>query len=401
MSVNLKRALILCARIAGTAAAFAVAAVVLYIFDYFEEWSQVDNIIGALPIAFALIFAGGCTVLIWIRYNKKSAPFAIVTAIFVILTVVLYPNALRGNWWISYGYSTEGDSPDISVYDPFEGTLTATLDEEATLHLSGDEMPVIDGAIALYPVYAAFAQAVYDESDYSPDIVRCKNTRVAYEDIISGEADIVFCAYPSDSQLAAAEEAGVELVLTPIAKEAFVFIVGASNPIDNLSTRQIQNIYTGKTALWSTLGWEEGGKIIAFRRPEVSGSESGLNNVVMKGLPVLAPQPIPSEAIDGSNSLMQQVSVWYNGVQPALGYSYRYFAQTMYPNEEAKLLSIDGYEPTNENIQNGNYPFVAEVYAVTRGEPEGVIAEFIEWILSPQGQYLIEQTGYTPINPLN
>lgn len=398
MSVKLKHALILCARILGTAAAFAVAAVVLNEFDYFTQWSQVDNVIGALPIAFALLFAGGCTALIWMIYSKKSAPFAIVLAVFVALTAILYPNALRGNWWIDYGYSTEGDSPDISVYEPFkEGTLAASLNEEATLHLEGD-LPVLDGAIALYPVYAAFAQAVYEESDYSPDVVRCNNTKVAYEDIISGEADIVFCAAPSASQRAAAEEAGVELNLTPIAKEAFVFIVGASNPIENLTTQQIYNIYTGKTAMWRTLGWEEGGQIIAFRRPEVSGSEAGLNNIVMKDLPVLAPQPLPDWAIDGSNSLMQQVSVWHDGVQPALGYSYRYFAQTMYPNQDTKLLSIDGYAPTDENIRSGGYPFIAEVYAVTNGEPEGVIAEFIDWILSPQGQYLIEQTGYAPIN---
>lgn len=398
MSVKLKHALILCARIAGTVAAFAVAAVVLNEFDYFTQWSQVDNVIGALPIAFALLFAGGCTILIWMKYSKKSAPFAIVLAVFVALAAILYPNAMRGNWWIDYGYSTEGDSPDISVYEPFkEGTLAASLNEEATLHLEGD-LPVLDGAIALYPVYAAFAQAVYEESDYSPDVVRCNNTKVAYEDIISGEADIVFCAAPSASQRAAAEEAGVELNLTPIAKEAFVFIVGASNPIENLTSQQIYNIYTGKTAMWRTLGWEEGGQIIAFRRPEVSGSEAGLNNIVMKDLPVLAPQPLPSWAIDGSNSLMQQVSVWHDGVQPALGYSYRYFAQTMYPNPDTKLLSIDGYAPTDENIRSGGYPFIAEVYAVTNGEPEGVIAEFIDWILSPQGQYLIEQTGYAPIN---
>ena len=398
MSVKLKHALILCARIAGTVAAFAVAAVVLNEFDYFTQWSQVDNVIGALPIAFALLFAGGCTILIWMKHGKKSAPFAIAIAVFVALAAILYPNAMRGNWWIDYGYSTEGDSPDISVYEPFkEGTLAASLNEEATLHLEGD-LPVLDGAIALYPVYAAFAQAVYEESDYSPDVVRCNNTKVAYEDIISGEADIVFCAAPSASQRAAAEEAGVELVLTPIAKEAFVFIVGASNPIENLTSQQIYNIYTGKTAMWRTLGWEEGGQIIAFRRPEVSGSEAGLNNIVMKDLPMLAPQPLPSWAIDGSNSLMQQVSVWHGDVQPALGYSYRYFAQTMYPNQDTKLLSIDGYAPTDENIRSGGYPFIAEVYAVTNGEPEGVIAEFTDWILSPQGQYLIEQTGYAPIN---
>ena len=117
----------------------------------------------------------------------------------------------------------------------------------------------------------------------------------------------------------------------------------------------------------------------------------------MKGMPVLAPQPLPGGAIDGSNSLMKQMSVWYNGVQPALGYSYRFFAQTMYPNEDTALLAVDGVAPTDENIADGSYPFVADVYAVTRGEPDGAVKQLLQWILSPQGQYLIEASGYTPV----
>ena len=149
--------------------------------------------------------------------------------------------------------------------------------------------------------------------------------------------------------------------------------------------------------MWSTLGWNEGGRIIAFRRPEGSGSESGLANLVMDGRPIFAPQPLPAKSLAGSNSLMQQVSVWYNGVQPALGYSYRYFAGTMYANPETKFLSVDGYAPTVENIQSGKYPFIAEVYAVTRGKPQGNAKKLIDWILSAQGQYIIEKTGYSPL----
>ena len=173
--------------------------------------------------------------------------------------------------------------------------------------------------------------------------------------------------------------------------------MGKENPVDGLSRQQIYNIYSGKTALWSTLGWKEGGQIVAFRRPETSGSESGLVNVVMKGRPVVAPQPLPDKSLVGSNSLMQQVSVEWNGVQPALGYSYRFFATTMYANPDTKLLAIDGYAPNDENIRSGKYPFVADVYAVTIGEPQGKVKQLIDWILSPEGQELVEKSGYAPV----
>ena len=115
----------------------------------------------------------------------------------------------------------------------------------------------------------------------------------------------------------------------------------------------------------------------------------------MRGRQVAAPRPLPDKSLVGTNSLMKQVAVWYNGVQPALGYSYRYFAQTMYHNPETKLLSVDGFAPTKENIASGDYPFVGDIYAVTRGSPQGNVKLLLDWILSAQGQLLVERTGYT------
>ena len=256
---------------------------------------------------------------------------------------------------------------------------------------------ILDGATALYPVYAAFVQAAYDRSAYSRDVVRCTKTSQAYRSIIDGSCDIIFVLEPSESQKAAAKAAGADLVLTPIGREAFVFLVGDENPVNDISVRQIRNIYSGKTARWSTLGWEDGGNIIAFQRPDGSGSQTGLQKI-MGDLPIIVPQPLPDESLIGTNSLTQQITVRWNGVQPALGYSYKFYATTMYSNPHAKLLSVNGIAPTDENIRNGTYPFVFTFYAVTNGRPEGAEKEFIDWILSDQGSELIQKTGYTPIN---
>ena len=399
MSSIVRRALGIGLRVLGTAASAALAFWALWRYEYWQQWTQIDNVVGAIPVALAFLFVGGCAALLWIKHRRATAAVSVALAVVVALSAALFPNALRGNWWIDYGLtSSEGDSPDLTVYDPFvEGSKAAVLDGEASLHLEG-ELPLLDGATALYPVYAAFAQAVYAEEDYVQGITaHCTNTAGAYSALIAGERDVIFCAGPSASQRAAAEEAGVELCLTPIGREAFVFVVAKENPVDGLTTQQIYNIYSGKTARWSTLGWKEGGEIIAFRRPETSGSESGLYNVVMKGRPVVVPQPLPDASLVGSNSLMQQVSVEWNGVHPALGYSYRFFATTMYANPDTKLLALDGYAPNDENIRGGKYPFVADVYAVTVGEPQGKAKQLIDWILSPEGQELVEKSGYAPV----
>ena len=69
----------------------------------------------------------------------------------------------------------------------------------------------------------------------------------------------------------------------------------------------------------------------------------------------------------------------------------------MYANPDAKLLKVNGVAPSIENIQNGSYPFIADFYAVTNGEPEGNAKLLIGWIISAQGQEIIEKTGYVPI----
>lgn len=390
------KAAILSLRIILTFGAGALGIWVLYRYEYLSQWASVDNIIGAMPIAFAFTGAGALIALVWLKPAKRRIAVTCILAAAVILTAALFPVALRGNWWIQNVNKEAGSDGDISVYEPFkEGNQTAKLGEECTLKLK-DGLPVLDGALALYPVYSAVVESVYDREAYKGE-AQFTNTVKAFEALIAGERDIIFSAAPSEKQRQAAEAAGVEMKLTPIGKEAFVFAAAKSNPVENLTVQQIRNVYSGKTANWATLGWREGGRIIAFQRPEGSGSQSGLQNL-MKGLPIQAPQPLPSPELIGSNSLMQQISVEWKGVQPALGYTYRFFGLKMNPNPEAKFLKINGAEPSTENIKNGSYPLTAQFYAITAGEPKGNCKLLIDWILSPQGQRLIEKTGYSPIS---
>ena len=386
-------------RVLLTLAFWSVGAYLLYTYEYLSQFDQVDNIVGAMPVAFVILIAGGASVLLWMKPQKAYAALSVSLALVVVGCSCLFPRALIGDWWIVPDKSNYPETyPDITVYAPFkEDSKVARLDEESTLVLRED-LPILDGALALYPVYSAFAQAAYAEEAViaNPTSVTFTDTVQAFRGLIAGERDIIITAAASKKQLEAAASAGVELHLTEIGKEAFVFLVGKTNPIDNISYQQIRNVYSGKTLKWHTLGWAEGGDILAFQRPEGSGSQTGLQQI-MGDLPIQAPQPLPDESLIGTNSLMNQISVTWQGVQPALGYSYRYFANTMYANKDAKILKVNGVEPSIENIKNGNYPFTVSFYAITRGEPTGNTKTLIDWMLSPQGQALIEKTGYTPI----
>jgi phosphate transport system substrate-binding protein len=286
-------------------------------------------------------------------------------------------------------------------YRPFdEDGILAKLDGESDLGFTlFDNLPVLDGATALYPVYASFAQAVYprDYNNYRGEIDRlilCSRTPGAYENLLEGKADIIFCMTPSDEQKKQFSDNGKNLKLVPIGREAFVFFVNKKNIIDNVTIENIQGIYSGKITNWKELN---GGRqsIRAFQRPENSGSQTMLEKI-MGDIPIMEPRK--EDVSRSMGRIINQVAV-YRNFSNATGYSFLFYTTEMVKNDQIKILSVEGVYPSGETIQNGTYPFSNNFYAIyvdTEDKNEN-IDMFIEWILSRQGQELIEKTGYTPI----
>ncbi|MFE5321011.1 PstS family phosphate ABC transporter substrate-binding protein [Paenibacillus sp. NPDC056579] len=283
---------------------------------------------------------------------------------------------------------------DLRVYQPFgSNTKAVSLDEPSTLMLAAD-MPRLDGATALYPLYAAFARAVYPEKEYDfrNSEVMCTTTADAYSNLLEGKADMIFAAAPSKQQLEAARSKGIELKLTPIGREAFVFFVNSRNTVQGLSKAQLQGIYTGDIRDWSEVGGSPG-RIRAFQRPENSGSQSMLQRW-MEDKPLMTP---PKEDIAaGMGEIIDRTAV-YRNYEQAIGYSFLFFATQMIQQGEIRLLEVDGIAPNRSTIQNGHYPLAAEFYAITTSSSNPNVAPLLQWILSPQGQSLVEKTDYTPL----
>ena len=88
----------------------------------------------------------------------------------------------------------------------------------------------------------------------------------------------------------------------------------------------------------------------------------------------------------------------YRSKSNSIGFSFRYYVEGIIRNPEIKMLSVDGVAPTAENIMNGSYPIVTPIYAVTYEENTNEnVEKLLDWILSEEGQYIIEETGYVGI----
>lgn len=338
----------------------------------------------------------------------------------------------------SYGFAYEGGYSSTNLkpyYVENESNILAKLDEPSTFIIVNPlDMPVLDGAEAVYPVYSAFANACYANiaeiqaygkeqsrrgtvsEEFIVMPIQFSNTIYAYEDLLSGEVDICFGAKPSEEQLKMAEEQGKEVVLTPIGKEGFVFFVNDANPVDSLTTQQLRDIYSGEITNWRKLGGTND-KILAFQRPENSGSQT-MMEYFMGDTPLK--EPLEAEYYESMGGVLRDVAAYDNGTS-SIAYSFRYFATIMTEEKEnsdkkatssnvessggIKFLAVDGIYPDEETIRSGEYPLTTELYAITvldKNSPTGTyskdtIEPFLEWMTGPQGQQIVADTGYVSL----
>lgn len=346
-----------------------------------------------IPIFFLyLIVLFVCTYFIW-RFPFFPKKLLIIISCFLIIFIggqAAYDAYERSIPIVS-------DEVDLSIYRPFEKeSPIARLDRPAAFTLKGD-LPRLDGATALYPIMCAFVEATYPPGDYQlnkSDVFQMTTTPYAYKRLINGETDIIFVAAPSEKQILEAEKQNSHLILTPIGKEGFVFFVNAKNPIDSLTIEEIQGIYSGKITNWKEVGGPNE-SIRPFQRPEGSGSQSALLRLMKDRQLIEAPT---ENIVTGMGGIIKQTAD-YKNFSNAIGFSFRFYSTQMVKNNEIKLLKIEGIAPDESSIRDGSYPFTSDFYAVTteKSQENPNVQKLLTWILSEEGQSLIEKTGYIKI----
>ena len=283
---------------------------------------------------------------------------------------------------------------DCGEYLPFvEETKIVKLNYEASLKLT-ENLPRLDGAAAVFPVYSAFVNATYPNTTKLNDgVFEYNNTVRGYSLLAQKETDIFFGGYPSEEQIDFARENNTEFVYTEIAKEAFVFFVHKDNPVENLTQEQVKKIYSGEITNWKEVGGRDE-EIVAFQRNEGSGSQSMLIRF-MDGTPIME---APTEQVnDLMSGIIDQVSDYKNKTN-SIGFSFRYYMEGIIKNPNVKILKIDGIEPNIENIREEKYPITGALYAVTYKDNNNEnVQKLLDWILSSEGQEIIEKTGYAGI----
>jgi len=178
------------------------------------------------------------------------------------------------------------------------------------------------------------------------------STHQAYVNLIEGHSDIGLLARPpSPDERELARKAAVQLDVLVSARDAFVFLVHQKNPVKGLTTAQIREIYSGQTQNWQSVGGPTR-KITAYQRETNSGSQE-----------------------------------------------LYYYENFMSGSPRTRTIAVDGVVPTYDSIRDRTYPFISDVYVVTRASlgPQSAARRMRDWLLSAEGQAVVRESGYVSV----
>ncbi|PYL88969.1 MAG: phosphate-binding protein [Verrucomicrobia bacterium] len=185
-------------------------------------------------------------------------------------------------------------------------------------------------------------------------------------------------------EIANGKAKGVDFKETIVAYDGIAVIVNTANSIKGLTKKQVEQIFTGEITDWSAVGGS-GGKISVYTRNTSSGTYAEFKELAMKKRDY-APD---SQKLAGNEQIAQEVGKNANGV------GYVGLAYTKAGG--IKVVPIDGASPSKESVLAKSYPYARPTFFYTNGEPTGVVKEFIDFTVGPEGQKIVEQVGFVPI----
>ena len=167
-----------------------------------------------------------------------------------------------------------------------------------------------------------------------------------------------------------------------IAKDALCVYVNSYNPVKNLSLEELGKIFECKITDWSELGGKNQ-KIVTVIRNLNSGTYLYFREHVLEGDMYCDDAVIKSTTQDVIDYIEQN--------ENAIGYGSIGFSG------DIVNIKINGIEPSEKNAQNDSYPITRYLHFFTTQVAKGAVKNFVDWVLSPEGQRIVKQSGYVPL----
>jgi len=209
-------------------------------------------------------------------------------------------------------------------------------------------------------------------------------TATGFQALIEGGADICTASRNLKSEEAKklAQRYGNIGISHLVAKDALSIYTNAENSIDDLTTKQLMQIFTGKIRNWNTVGGDEA-PINVLIRPPNSGTHCFFKEHILEGREYSEQATVvPTTTEIVSHIREDKFAIGYGGL--AYGADIRH-------------CRVNGIHPSQENVQYDLYPISRYLYFYTVKKPRGIINQFINWVMSPEGQKIVTEVGFIPL----
>ena len=263
--------------------------------------------------------------------------------------------------------------------------------------LTQNELPRIGCSAITKQLTSSILKNFTQDENIADNVFDVDSTEEEFNKLIKDEVDVLISTYPTDDIMTFAKANGVDLEITPIAKDGFVFFTNTNNKIDSLKVSDIQKIYTGQIKNWSEIGGENI-DIKAFQHPENSPTQNEMISSVMKNLKIIdAPKDVFYAKKFGE---INDLIATYDNTEGALGYSYYYETKMLYDtdgkiNNTIKILKLNGVMPDYDTIKNNDYPIISNYYLIKNKKNQSESLNiFTDAVMSDRGKNVIKEAGY-------
>jgi phosphate transport system substrate-binding protein len=248
----------------------------------------------------------------------------------------------------------------------------------------GQSTITVRGSTTVLPVAQGAAEVFMDRNQEVDISVQGGGSGVGISSMIEGTCDIADSSRAvKDDEVVLARSKGIEFKANVIAMDGIAVIVHPTNKAERLSKSQIKEIYTGKISRWSSVGGADQAMVVVSR-DNASGTFEAFDELA------LDKEKVRRDALmQGSNQAVATAVATSPG---AIGY-----VGLAYLSLRVKPVIVDGVAASKDTVLLKRYALSRPLYMYTNGEPKGVVKEYIDFILSEEGQKLVEELGFVGI----
>jgi phosphate transport system substrate-binding protein len=197
-------------------------------------------------------------------------------------------------------------------------------------------------------------------------------------------------------EITMAREKGFEPRQVTVALDGLAVVVHPDNPIHQLTLEQLEAVFSGAMTNWRQVGGADL-PIVVLSREVNSGTHVYFKEHVLRRGQKESQVEFAANALMLSSSQAIADEVAQN--PGAIGY---YGMGYITPREKALAIARDAVspyvDPTIANVVNNTYPISRPLLMVTRGEPKGLAARFVDYVLSAAGQKIVAKIDFVPVN---